>query len=155
MPAYMWKRDNDGFDHLEDDVLLAYTRGQLPADGVLRVQQHCAKCTRCTQKCAEYTHVGMMLQQNLTYVLPAYPSIVDMLGSALDNPAAMVTLRQRSGRRGSVQKQRTGYSGSKAVRLLPVVGVLPLIIFVSLLVVVVVLAYTLSNTMHFLPGKFP
>ena len=148
MSGYMWKRDNDGNIHLEDDVLLAYTRGQLSADIVLMVQQHCAKCTVCTQKCAEYTQIGMTLQQNLTYVMPIYPSIVDMLGKALDNPAAAsAALRERRENKKLIRRKSARTPGSRAVRPAPRVGVLPLIISVSLVMLMVLLAYTLSSYM--------
>lgn len=153
MSGYMWKRDNNGHAHLEDDVLLAYTRGQLAADVVLIVQQHCAKCTACTQKCAEYTQLGTTLQQSLTSTLPVYPSIVHMLGNALDSPAAAsAALQQRNENKKRLRKLRARISGSRPTRLIPAIGVLPLmIIFVSLLVVVGVLAYTSSNN----KGLFP
>lgn len=148
MSGYMWKRDNDGNAHLEDDVLLAYTRGQLSADIVLIVQQHCAKCTICMQKCAEYTQIGMTLQQNLTYVMPNYPSIVDMLGKSLDNPAAAsAALRERRENKRFTGRQSTRTPGNQAVRLAPRVGVLPLTISVSLVILMVLLAYTLSSYM--------
>ncbi len=155
MSGYTWKRDNNGHAHLENDILLAYTRGQLAADVVLIVQQHCAKCPVCTQKCVQYTQIGMTLQQNLTYAMPVYPSVVNMLGDALDNPAAAsAALRQRRENKRRVRKQSARISGGHARRLIPVIGVLPLIIFVSLLVVVGVLAYTSSNNRSFLPGNF-
>jgi hypothetical protein len=146
MPGYMWKQDKNGHTHLEDDILLAYTRGQLGADIVLMVQQHCAKCTVCTQKCAEYTLIGMTLQQSLTYAMPAYPSIVDMLGDALDNPAAASTaLRQRSENKRRVRKQSARIPGSKTLRPFPKAGVFPLTISVALVLLTVLLAPTLSN----------
>ncbi|MEO8973860.1 MAG: hypothetical protein ABI406_19915 [Ktedonobacteraceae bacterium] len=146
MPGYIWKRDNDGKSHLEEDVLLAYTRGQVSADIVLLVQQHCAKCTVCEQKCAEYMHTGTTLQQNLAYTMPVYPSIVDMLGNALDNPAAAsAALRQRRENKRRVRKQRVRTSGSKSLHLFPKVGAFPLTISVSLVMLMVLLTYTLTN----------
>lgn len=146
MPGYMWKQDKNGHAHLEDDVLLAYTRGQIGADIVLMVQQHCAICTICTQKCAEYTQIGTTLQQNLTYAMPIYPSVVDMLGDALDNPAAAATaLRQRRENKRRVRKRSVRTSGSKSLRLLPKVGVFPLTVSISLVMLMVLLTYTLTN----------
>lgn len=142
MPGYRWERDNDGKPHLEDDVLLAYTRGQLAADVVLMVQQHCAHCTRCTEKCAEYMRISMMLQHNLLYAMPVYPSVVDLLGSALDNPvAASVALRQRRENKRRVRK----ISGGKTLRQFPGTGVFPLTVSVSLVMLMVLLVYTLTT----------
>lgn len=142
MPGYRWKRDNDGKLHLEDDVLLAYTRGQLAADTVLIVQQHCANCMRCTEKCAEYTRTGMTLQRNLMYTMPVYPSVVNLLGNALDNPAAAsVALRQRRKNKRRVRK----VSGSRRLRLFPGTGVFPLTVSVSLVLLMVLLVYMLTT----------
>jgi hypothetical protein len=152
----MWITDNDGNPHLENAVLLAYTRGQLAADVVLTVQQHCTNCTRCTQKCADYTHIGAMLQQNLTYIMPVYPSIMDMLGDALDSPAAASTaLRQRGENKSRIRKQSASISGAKALRLFPGVGVLPLTVSVSLVMLMILLAYMLSGHMNILAIKPP
>lgn len=146
MPGYMRKRDNDGQPHLENDILLAYTRGQLSADIVLVVQQHCAKCTLCTRKCNEYTRIGTTLQQNLTYALPVYPSIVNMLGSALDSPeAASVALRQRRENRKQVQKQRISTVRSGARYFRPRATIFPLTISVALIILVVLFIPTLSS----------
>lgn len=146
MPGYTWKRDNNGHAHLENAILLAYIRGQLAADAMLIVQQHCAKCTVCTQKCAEYSQIGMTLQQNLTYAMPVYPSIVDMLGDALDSPAAAsAALHQRRESKRRVWKQSARTSESKTLRLFPKVGVFPLTIAVALVILMVLLGSTLSN----------
>lgn len=146
MPGYTWKQDNNGHAHLEDGVLLAYTRGQVGADIVLKVQQHCAKCTVCTQKCAEYTRIGMTLQQNLTYAMPVYPSIVDMLGDALDNPAtASAAVRQHRENQKRVRKQRASTPGSKTLRLFPKASVFPLTISVALVLLTVLLLPSLSH----------
>lgn len=146
MPGHLRKQDKNGLAHLEDDVLLAYTRGQLAADTIFVVQQHCAKCTLCMQKCAEYTRLGMTLQQNLTYAMPVYPSIVDMLGDALDNPAAAsAALRQRKENKRHVRKQSARTPGSKTQRLFPKVGVFPLTASIALVLLMVLLTYTLTN----------
>ncbi len=146
MSGYMWQQDKNGQTHLENAILLAYTRGQLGADIVLVVQQHCAKCTVCAQKCAEYTRLGVTLQQNLTYAMPVYPSIVDMLGDALDNPAtASAALRQRRENKKRVRKQSARTSGSRTPRLFPKVGVFPMTVSVALMLLMVLLAYTLTN----------
>lgn len=142
MPGYRWQRDNDGKLHLEDDVLLAYTRGQLAADVVLLVQQHCANCMRCTKKCAEYTRIGTTLQHNLMYAMPVYPSVVNLLGSALDNPAAAsAALRQRRENKRRVRK----IAGGKTLRLFPGTGVFSLTVSISLVLLMVLLVYTLTT----------
>jgi anti-sigma factor RsiW len=158
MPGYMWKQDKNGHAHLEDSILLAYIRGQLAADAVLTIQQHCAKCQVCTQKCAQYTRISMTLQQNLTYAMPVYPSIVDMLGDALDNPAAAsAALRQHRENRRRVRKQRARTSGSKLLRLAPRprVGVFPLTVSVSLVMLMVLVAYMFSSHMGILARNPP
>ncbi len=145
MSEDMWKRDNDGQRHLKDDILLAYTRGQLAADAVLIVQQHCANCTRCTRLCTEYTRIGATLQRHLAYAMPQYPSVVEMLGTALESPeAAAAALEERKENRKSGRKQRTGAGRNRNPRM----SVFPLTVSVSVVILASLLVYML--TMH--PG---
>lgn len=146
MPEDMWKRDNDGQRHLANDILLAYTRGQLAADVVLIVQQHCANCTRCTQRCAEYTNIGATLQHHLAYAMPLYPSVVEMLGTALESQeAAAVALQERKEKRTSGGKQRISASGSRTRRLSPQAGFFPLTVSVMLVLCVFLFVYMLTT----------
>ncbi len=53
-PEHFKARDEGGMAHPDDDLLLAYTRGQLDKKLELIVQQHMARCQGCRQKCIQY-----------------------------------------------------------------------------------------------------
>lgn len=167
MSGDKWKQDEGDNLHPEEDLLLAYIRRQLAADASHEVFQHLAICEPC--RCQ---HATLVLQSGLAYSMPTYPSIADMLGERIDNPAvAQLALQQR--RRSVLQQDialgqafvlfflskalrlhrqsaKRPASATIAIRSVSLAGFAILIISV-LLAVVLVMAYTLSIYI-FVPG---
>ena len=167
MSGNMWELDNVGTLHPEENALLAYVRQQLSPDDAYEIYQHLALCETCSLQ-----HAHLLLQSDLAYSMPAYPSIVDMLGTHIDSPAAaQLALRQRRqaklqqdvtlgfvfvtfflSKALGIQRQSTKKPARTAIALrsVPLVGIVVLI-FSVLLIMAIVLAYTLTNHMY-IPG---
>ncbi len=156
MSGHMWKQDKDGNSHPDDSDLLVYTSQQLFADSWENIQrqlageawerthQHIVRCTDCQRKCKEYTPVCATLRNNLTYQMPAYPSIVEMLGEQIDNPAAaQVALQQRR------QKQGTERQKSRAIAF---TSGIPVRLQLVLLAMTIVLAFTIIKYVQTIPS---
>src|SRR5579863_1440978 len=170
MAGHKWEQDKGDNLHPEENLLLAYISRQLSADTSHEVHQHLATCEACRQQ-----HASLLLQSGLTYSMPTYPSIVEKLGEYIDNPAAaQLALQQRRratfqqdialgrafvlfflSRALRIQRQNAKKPASTtiAIRSVPLASIVVLIISI-LLVVVFVLASTLSNH-RFGPGNLP
>ena len=172
MSGHEWKQDEGDNLHPEENLLLAYMCRQLAADTSHEVYQHLAICEPCRRQ-----HTTLLLQNGLAYSMPTYPSVADMLGERIENPAAArLALQQR--RRSALQQDialgrafvlffllkalkvlrlqrqnaKRPASTTIAIRSVPLIGIAVLIISI-LLVVTIILAYTLSNHIP-VPGIF-
>src|SRR5579863_1608756 len=168
MSGHMWIQDKDGNSHPDDSDLLAYTSQQLFADSWEnihrqlagdaweRTHQHIVRCTDCQQKCEEYTPVCATLRNNLTYQMPAYPSIVDMLGEQLDNPAAaqlaLQQRRQKLGTRGVPGTRGTLGTGRQKSRAIAFAPGIPVRLQLVLLAMTIVLAFTIIKYVQTIPS---
>src|SRR6266571_361164 len=74
-PEHFKARDEGGMAHPDDDLLLAYTRGQLDKKLELIVQQHMARCQGCRQKCIQYQEDNRKLDI-LAEIHQDYPTLV-------------------------------------------------------------------------------
>src|SRR6266568_5826070 len=77
-PEHFKARDEGGMAHPDDDLLLAYTRGQLDKERTSSIQQHIEGCGRCLRKGFQYEEASSkLIVMHHMRLTDRYPSIVD------------------------------------------------------------------------------
>lgn len=98
--------------HPDKSILLASTRQQSLGEAELSIRQHIQHCMQCSQHCDEYVQLNIRLKDTFNYWqrTTTYPSLVEVVSAAIENPAAAQQARRE---RLAERQRRNAVSSTK------------------------------------------